>query len=258
MNLVVNARDAMPKGGRITISTALEVMAESDLSLNPDRQMGRFVRLAVSDTGTGMDEATLRHVFEPFFTTKEVGKGTGLGLATVHGIVAQHKGWVEVESVVGQGTTFRVYLPATDQTVPQAVQAAPTKPLLRGRETILLVEDEAGVRLMVGRALRRLGYQVYEAEHGQAAMRLWQTHGAAMDLLLTDMVMPEGMTGLELVDQLRVLKPGLKAIISSGYSTEAVETGMPEKSGVTYLAKPYELSKLAEVVRNCLDQKTEE
>lgn len=256
MNLVVNARDAMPKGGRVTIGTTLASFQTPDLGVNPSRQPGDFVCLHVSDTGTGMDDSTLKRIFEPFFTTKEVGKGTGLGLATVHGIIAQHKGWVEVESQLDQGTTFRVYLPALAKTIIEAPAGAPAEPLQRGSETILLVEDENEVRRTVGQALRVLGYLVHLAENGQQAMRLWQTHGNQVDLLLTDMVMPEGMTGLELAEQLRQLKPGLKVIISSGYTAEMVRAGVPDKPGLIYLPKPYDLLKLAEVVRKCLDQKT--
>lgn len=255
MNLVVNARDAMPKGGRITISTSLADLDETDATANPERRPGRFVCLAVSDTGCGMNEATLKRVFEPFFTTKEAGKGTGLGLATVHGIVAQHRGWVEVDSVVSEGSTFRVFLPALARADTPIAADAQVEAVRRGRETILLVEDDTKVRGMIGQALRVLGYRVYEAANGQAAMALWQTHGAQVDLLLTDMVMPEGMTGLELTERLRALRPGLKTIISSGYSAEIVQAGVPTAAGVVYLPKPYEAKTLAEVVRNCLDRK---
>jgi hypothetical protein len=255
MNLTVNARDAMPKGGRITISTTLADVDAAHTAENPNRRAGRFVCLAVSDTGCGMDAATLKRMFEPFFTTKDVGKGTGLGLATVHGIAAQHKGWVEVDSQVGVGSTFRVYLPVTTQAPEPAAQPPQAGPIRRGRETILLVEDDSQVRQVVGRSLRALGYRVHEAGNGQEAMALWQTHGAHLDLLLTDMVMPEGMTGLELTEQLQALKPGLQAIISSGYSTEIVHAGVPAKAGVVYLSKPYATKVLADVIRERLDQK---
>jgi two-component system, cell cycle sensor histidine kinase and response regulator CckA len=255
MNLAVNARDAMPKGGRLTIGTTVADVGVGHVVANPNRRAGSFVCLVVSDTGCGMNAATLKRIFEPFFTTKEPGKGTGLGLATVHGIVAQHKGWVEVESEMGKGTTFRVYLPAAAQMQVETAPIPASEPVRRGKETVLLVEDELPVRQVVGRSLRALGYQVHEAENGQEAMRLWQTHGAQVDLLLTDMVMPEGMTGLELAEQLQALKPGLKAIISSGYSAEMVEVGVPTKEGIVYLPKPYTTSVLANVVRDCLDQK---
>ncbi len=252
MNLVVNARDAMPKGGSITINTAVAEMTEADLATNPARACGRFVCLSVTDTGTGMDDATAKRIFEPFFTTKAAGKGTGLGLATVHGIVAQHKGWVEVQTQVGTGTTFRVYLPAIAETVAPVTQTVTAGPLPRGKETILVVEDESKVLKVLGKTLRMLGYQVHEATNGQEAMKLWQLHGHQIDLLLTDMVMPEGMTGLELVEKLQELKPGLRAIISSGYSAEIVQAGVPDRAGIMYLPKPYPTQTLADVVRRSL------
>jgi two-component system, cell cycle sensor histidine kinase and response regulator CckA len=255
MNLVVNARDALPKGGRITITTTPAEVDAIHTAAHPNSRPGRFVCLAVSDTGCGMDAATLKRIFEPFFTTKDAGKGTGLGLATVHGIVAQHKGWVEVDSELTAGTEFRVFLPVTTQASVEVIPAPQTGPVRRGRETILLVEDEPPVRLVVGQSLRALGYQVYEAANGQEAVKLWQIHGAQVALLLTDMVMPEGMTGLELVEQLQALKPGLKAIISSGYSAEIVNAGVPSKAGIVYLPKPYATKVLADTIRDCLDQK---
>jgi nitrogen-specific signal transduction histidine kinase/CheY-like chemotaxis protein len=255
MNLVVNGRDAMPKGGTITITTRVENLGELDQNLNPNRRPGRFVCLAVSDTGVGMNENTLERIFEPFFTTKEPGTGTGLGLATVHGIVAQHKGWAEVESQVGEGTTFRVYLPALDTAEIQSAPEAARAPLQRGREVILVVEDENNVRRALGQTLRALGYRIYEAENGQQAMALWQEHGAQVDLLLTDMVMPEGMTGLELAERLLAAKPTLRVIISSGYSFEIFQAGGINQAGIWYLPKPYEAKQLAETIRGCLDGK---
>ena len=256
MNLVVNARDAMPKGGKISITTTAVDFDKTQSTAHSDRRPGHFVCLTVSDTGCGMDAEMLKRIFEPFFSTKEPGKGTGLGLATVHGIVAQHQGWVEVDSEVGAGTTFRVYLPAAVKPVVEATPQAPVASIQRGTETILLVEDEFKVRQLIGQTLRVLGYRVYEAANGQEAVILWQRHGPEIDLLLTDMVMPEGMTGLELTEQLRVLKPGLKAIISSGYSTEITQLGQLNKAGIVYLPKPYQAKVLAEVVRTCLDKKS--
>jgi len=255
LNLVVNARDAMPEGGRITISTSAVEFVPADVAVHPERRPGRFLCLSVADTGSGMADTTLKRIFEPFFTTKEAGRGTGLGLATVHGIVAQHAGWIEVQSALDQGTTFRVLLPATVETVAKSTEPAPSEPLPHGQETILLVEDEVRVRRMVGRSLRALGYQVHEAANGQEAMKLWQLHGPQIDLLFTDMVMPEGMTGLELTERLQALKPGLKAIISSGYSAEIVQAGVPDKAGILYLPKPYETRILANTVRNVLQKK---
>ena len=252
MNLVVNARDAMPKGGRITISTSVDTR-KSSAPAGDDAQEASFVCLSVSDTGCGMDAATMKRIFEPFFTTKEAGRGTGLGLATVHGIVGQHNGWVEVESALGQGSTFRVLLPVSTRTQETPEAAAPEAANLTGNETILVVEDEPQVRRLIARSLRALGYQVYEAMNGQDALVLWQMHGMHIDLLFTDMVMPEGMTGLELAEHLRALKPGLKTIISSGYSSEMVQSGAPTRPGLAYLPKPYEAKALAQAVRQCLD-----
>ena len=254
MNLVVNARDAMPKGGSIAIGIQPMNLAQIDTLANSERRPGGYVCLSVADTGLGMDESTLKHIFEPFFTTKEAGKGTGLGLATVHGIVAQHQGWVEVESVVGHGTTFRVYLPADGKSSLTTASKVNLEPAARGSETILLVEDEIGLRKALAQSLRALGYCVHEAVNGQAAMTLWQRHGAEVDLLLTDMVLPEGITGLELGEKLMTLKPGLRMIISSGYSAEVVRAGMPAKPGVVYLPKPFDTNTLADVVRRCLER----
>jgi PAS domain S-box-containing protein len=256
VNLVVNARDAMPKGGRITLGTQLvHIHSDRDGPIS-DRRSGCFVCLTVSDTGHGMNPETIKHIFEPFFTTKEAGKGTGLGLSTVHGIVAQHKGWVEVESEPGQGSTFRVFIPALHQTPSAATLPLNDPPPHRGHETILIVEDDPSVRSMVRRSLNLLGYHVLEAANGQAAMSLWQTHGETVDLLLTDMVMPEGMTGLELTEKLQSLKPDLHAVISSGYSAEIVHGGVTDQPGIVYLPKPYELDTLANVVRTQLNRST--
>ena len=255
MNLAVNARDAMPVGGCITISTALAELGPDEAAGNSDRRPGRFVCLTVADTGCGMDPATLKQVFEPFFTTKETGKGTGLGLATVHGIVAQHRGWVEVKSAPGAGTAFHVFLPAEAQLAAGDLESALEGALPRGRETILLVEDDDDVRRVAGRSLRSQGYQVHEAADGPEAMAAWQTHGAKVDLVLTDMVMPGGMSGLELAEALRGLKPGLKAIVTSGYSDQMALAGLPRNLDVTYLPKPFTTKALAELVRACLDRK---
>ena len=255
MNLVVNARDAMPSGGQITLATRV-VHFTNNSAAQTGKRRGRFVCLSVTDTGCGMSPETLKHIFEPFFTTKEVGKGTGLGLATVDGIVAQHKGWVEVTSEQGRGTTFHVFLPATEEPAKAPAPAAAPAPLMRGQETILLVEDEPAVLQQLASALSTLGYQVLSARHGREALQVWDTHGGRVSLLFTDMVLPEGMTGLELCGRLRALRPGLKAIISSGYSTELVLAGSPAKEGIVYLPKPFDIKHLAAMVRECLDSKS--
>ena len=254
MNLSVNARDAMPQGGRLTLSTGLAEFAREAARVNTEARPGRYVCLTVADTGCGMDEATLKRMFEPFFTTKDVGKGTGLGLATVYGIVKQHQGWTDVASTPGQGTTFRVFLPALTDRAPADSAGPPHLPTEKGHETILLVEDEPSVRKLVGICLRRNGYQVLEAAKGTEALDLWQEHRQKVDLLFSDMVMPEGMTGLELAQRLRLEKPDLKVVISSGYNVEMLSQNAPANQRVTYLSKPYQLATLASEVRQCLDE----
>jgi PAS domain S-box-containing protein len=253
MNLCVNARDAMPGGGRLTLGTRrLDIDAES-AKANPEARPGPFVCLTVTDTGTGMDEATMRHVFEPFFTTKEVGKGTGLGLATVYGIVKQHQGWVEVDSTVGKGSTFRVYLPASAGPATGEESSVTINDVRGGTETILLVEDEATLRRMAALSLKKRGYTVLEAANGVEALKLWAEQQERVDLLLTDMVMPEGVTGLDLAGRLRKDKAALKVIVSSGYSADMATQDVLKERRIRFLPKPYEGATLLKVVRDCLD-----
>ena len=254
MNLVVNARDAMPKGGALTIGLAAVQVEETRAQVHPEARPGRFVSLSVTDNGCGMDPATRARIFEPFFTTKPAGKGTGLGLATVHGIVGQHQGWVEVESELGRGTTFRVFLPAGSGKKPPPPVAEAAE-IVHGQETILLVEDEPSVRQVTAQTLGFLGYHVLEAADGEAALQIWREHEASIDLVLSDMVMPGGMTGLELVAELAALRPGLKVIVATGYSEEMVTQGIPEGLQVTQLQKPYELHRLSRALRQCLGAK---
>jgi PAS domain S-box-containing protein len=255
MNFAVNARDAMPKGGNLTISTGVVELDEEAAKLHSERRAGKFVTLAVTDTGIGMEEGTLKRIFEPFFTTKEVGKGTGLGLPTAHGIIKQHQGWIEVQSQPARGSTFAVYLPAKIM-APIAPEApAGHLPVLGGCGTLLLVEDEEIVRRPIGTYLRKLGYQVIEAATGNQALALWRVHRDRIDLLYTDMVMPEGVTGLELAEKLQREKPSLQVIISSGYSTEISMQGVPADSGYVYLPKPSSSSVIAATIRNCLGGK---
>ena len=255
LNLAVNARDAMPKGGDLVIATALQEIDAEIAKHNSDRRVGSFVRLTVSDNGTGMDEAIIKRIFEPFFTTKEIGKGTGLGLPTAYGIIKQHQGWMEVESQPGKGSTFRVYLPAKPGGKRADELHTTPLPLLRGQGTLLLVEDEAIVRRPLGIYLRKLGYHVIEAANGNQALALWQQHRDQIDLLYTDMVMPEGVTGLELAEKLRAEKPTLQIIISSGYSTEFSAHGVSTGAGFIYLPKPSPSTVIATTVRTCMEQK---
>jgi len=253
LNLAVNARDAMPKGGKLRLATSAINVDEEYVRRHQDARAGQFVCLTVTDTGSGMDSKTLDRIFEPFFSTKEVGKGTGLGLATVYGIVKQHGGWIEVASQVGHGTTFEIYLPASGKGAEAAGEnlAAP-KDVRGGCETILLVEDELSLREFVGEVLHQYDYRVVQAGSGVEALRVWEEHHGRIDLLLTDMVMPEGMNGHELATQLRQRKPDLKLIFTSGYSAEA--TGIDfTQNNARFLSKPYLPSQLAQLVRQCLD-----
>ena len=255
MNFAVNARDAMPKGGNLTISTGVMELDAETAKLHSERRPGRFVRLTVTDTGVGMDEGTLKRIFEPFFTTKDVGKGTGLGLPTAHGIIKQHQGWIEVRSQPENGSIFEVFLPA--KILPAIATEAPSgsAAVIGGRGTVLLVEDEEIVRRPIGLYLRKLGYTVIEAANGNQAFSLWRQHGDRIDLLYTDMVMPEGVTGLELAEKFKCEKPSLQVIISSGYSTEISMQGVPTDAGYVYLPKPSASVVIATTIRDCLKQK---
>jgi PAS domain S-box-containing protein len=252
LNLAINSRDAMPGGGRLAIATGAETLDERQAQLNPDASPGPHVWLAVSDTGCGIPPENLPRIFEPFFTTKDVGKGTGLGLATVYGIIQQHRGWITVDSEPGKGSTFRICLPAAAGARAGEKPPALQLQLPRGTETVLLVEDDLPVRLLVGNLLQRCGYIVLQAESGAAALRIWREHLEKIHLLLTDLVMPDGVTGRQLARQLQSEKPDLKVIYTSGYSAEAGE-GPALIDGVNFLQKPYPSGKLAKTVRNCLD-----
>ncbi|HXI69408.1 MAG TPA: response regulator [Verrucomicrobiae bacterium] len=252
MNLAVNARDAMPNGGKITISTALETVQRGFTPMDPERREGEYICLAFSDSGIGMDTQVLNRIFEPFFTTKSVGKGTGLGLSTVFGIVRQHKGWLEVESKPGKGTTFRVYFPASQHTAEKTEVMADTV-LYAGRETILVAEDELALREMVVQVLKIQGYYVLEASSGTHAIQVWEQANRQVDLLLTDMVMPGGVMGSELAERLSSRNPRLKVIYTSGYSPGMAGKDASLLEGRNFLPKPYSIGKLSEAVRGCLD-----
>jgi CheY-like chemotaxis protein len=255
MNLAVNARDAMPRGGTLTISTDTVDVSEAYAQIQPEARPGLFVCLRVDDSGCGMDQATLSRIFEPFFTTKEIGKGTGLGLATVYGIVKQHGGWIEVASELSKGTTFNVFFPATGAPVLSLPQeTADTVVEIRGgKETILVVEDEPVLRDLAHVILRDCGYEVLDAGTGSEALQVWNTHNGQVDLLLTDMVMPDGMSGMELAQRLRDAHPDLRIIFASGYSMEELDTGFIRQGRAQFLQKPYTHVTLPKVVRECLD-----
>ena len=255
MNLSINARDAMPKGGRLFINTSTVTISEAAAKNIPKAAPGKYVCLVVKDTGAGIAPEILPRIFEPFFTTKDVGKGTGLGLATVYGIVDQHRGWINVESKVDEGTDFHLYLPAIGGVNVDSESGAPTTVVRGGTETILVVEDEIPLRVLVRSVLEHLGYRVLEAASGVAALGIWHHQKDQIHLLLTDMVMPHGLSGRDLAKKLLVDKPQLKVIYSSGYSHAVVEADVVLQEGLNFLQKPYHPRKLAAAVRDCLDRK---
>jgi PAS domain S-box-containing protein len=253
MNLAVNSRDAMPKGGRLIIETSTAEFDESVRGQSAHARPGSFVCLSVSDTGCGIPAEKMPRIFEPFFTTKDVGKGTGLGLATVFGIVQQHQGWIHVYSEVGHGTTFRIYLPRLVKMTWQKPEQPALTTLRGGNETILLVEDDAFLRASVRKALSQLGYRVLETINGNEALEVWKQHRHEIHLLLTDLVMPGGMTGKDLAGRLLKENPELKVIYASGYSAEVAGKDFPLEEGVNFLAKPFQARKLAQTIRQNLD-----
>jgi len=252
MNLAVNARDAMPNGGQLSITTSLETVHRAPIPMDPEERDGNYICLTFTDSGTGMDTQILTRIFEPFFTTKAVGKGTGLGLSTVFGIVRQHLGWLEVESKPNRGTTFRVYFPASLQPAEKTEEVEETA-LRSGRETVLVAEDEEDLRQMVAQVLRIQGYHVLEAASGPDAIEVWERANCPVDLLLTDMVMPGGIMGSELAERLSVKCPHLKVIYTSGYSPGMAGKDASLLKLPNFLAKPYSIGKLAQFVRDCLD-----
>ena len=253
VNLAVNARDAMPGGGELMVSTREIVLTEKDVLDKQERRAGSFARLSMADTGCGMEEAVIGHLFEPFFTTKEVGKGVGLGLATVYGMVKQHQGWIEVESQPGKGACFHITLPlAVKPAEKPAPRPAPAK-ASGGKETVLLVEDELDLRELVREILEGQGYRVLEASTGAEAIRLWEDHGQKVDLLLSDMVMPEGMSGRQLAERMQKTDPRLPVIITSGYSQEMIERDAALDERIRFFSKPFHPAQLAQAVRESLD-----
>ena len=243
VNLAINARDAMPEGGQLWIETH---------NANPAGHAGNFVLLMVRDTGIGMNDEVKSHIFEPFFTTKEIGKGTGLGLATVHGIITQSGGFVEVESESQAGATFKIFLPAPDLSQCLITASEDTARLLQGHETILLVEDEDAVRQLARTILEGRGFQVLTAPSGPEALEILSREGQPIDLLLTDIVMPQ-MSGKQLAENAVRLRPGLKIVFISGYESDAVETQGAMPPGALSLPKPFNPYDLVRAVRSALD-----
>jgi CheY-like chemotaxis protein len=255
MNLAVNARDAMPNGGKLTIETGNADLTEPVLAKQIGVEAGRFVTISITDTGTGMDAETQSHLFEPFFTTKSAARGTGLGLATAYGIIRQSGGAIGFTSQLGTGTTAFIYLPMADQQTESAIDKSAAEAPLTGVETILLVEDETRVRKLIVDVLSARGYRVLEATRGADAIRLCQTHGSQIDLAVVDVVMPE-MSGPELVRQISPCEPQMRVLYISGYTEEAMVHHGIERSGAAFLQKPFMPDALARKVREVLDERS--
>src|SRR5664279_3093615 len=248
MNLVVNARDAMPGGGKLLVETANVERDESYTRSHPEARVGRYVMLAVSDNGAGMDEETKNRIFEPFFTTKGAGQGTGLGLSMVQGIVAQSGGFINVYSEPGQGTSFKIYLPALAEVAPDDWRPAAV-PAPEGKETVLVVEDQADVRKYAAAALKEYGYRVIPAANAGEALLLCQRE--RVDLVLTDVVMPN-VSGRELAERLEKLQPGIKVLFMSGYTDNVIEQRGVLEKGAGFIQKPFSPEELARKVRAVL------
>jgi len=254
MNLTVNARDAMPEGGTLTITTE-NVNVDADYCKTYTyARPGRFVCLTVEDTGVGMDKETIQRIFDPFFSTKGAGKGTGLGLSVVYGIVKQHEGWVNVYSEVGQGSTLKIYLPASSLKAEEETKETVLLKELKGSgERILLVEDEEGVREFATSALGENGYIIYETANAEEALDIFEKEGGNFDLIFSDVVLP-GKTGLELVDQLLSHKPELRILLSSSYTDHKSQWPVIRERGFIFLQKPYALADLLRAIREAIGQ----
>jgi len=255
LNLAVNSRDAMPNGGTLIITTGSGNLDADHAAQIPGATPGPYVSLTVADTGSGIAPEVQSRIFEPFFTTKEAGKGTGLGLATVYGIVRQHHGWINVASEVNRGTTFHICFPAATVARPREKTVRPLLPLPRGKETLLLVEDDISLRLLTSHLLQRCGYQVLHADSAAAALQIWREHPGKIQLLLTDMVMPGGISGRQLAQQISAENDRLPVIYTSGYSMEFTKNELALIEGQNFLQKPFSPLKLAQTVRRALDER---
>jgi PAS domain S-box-containing protein len=253
LNLAVNARDSMPEGGKLTIETGNAYLDEEYVKHHVGAQAGPHVMLAVSDTGSGMDQKTQARIFEPFFTTKELGKGTGLGLSTVYGIVKQSGGNIWVYSEVGRGTTFKIYLPRVDEGAPEYKRSSHLDEVHQGSETILLIEDEEMLRKLARQTLSMYGYQVLDAANGAAAISMCEQHPGKIDLVLTDVIMP-GLSGREVADRLLELRPEMRVLFMSGYTDDAIVHQGVLDEAANFLQKPFAPDSLAQKVREVLDQ----
>jgi nitrogen-specific signal transduction histidine kinase/ActR/RegA family two-component response regulator len=256
VNVVVNARDAMPKGGRLTIRTGNRTLADGSIVLPRPMPAGDYVEIVISDTGSGMDEETLAHVFEPFYTTKPVGQGTGLGLAMCYGIIRQHHGVIWIDSVPGRGTTVNILLPRYEGPLPAQVErqrSTTPAPVAVGSETVLLVEDEPQVRAVAARALRAAGYRVLEATNGRDGVQVARRERDAIDLIVSDVVMPE-MGGREMVELARQYLPSAAVLFVSGYTAGSFPQPSDDPSANMFLQKPFTPQELLAMVRQVLDR----
>jgi two-component system, cell cycle sensor histidine kinase and response regulator CckA len=253
VNLAVNSRDAMREGGRITLETSRVRVGKSGSAHSRKIRPGQYARLTVTDTGAGIPAEYLPRIFEPFFTTKESGQGTGLGLSTVLNIVEQHRGWIEVTSHVGIGTTFNLYFPWSVKNKPTPAPAPEEPSIPRGGETILLVEDEETVRRSIAHMLTRYGYRIHAATSGATALKIWRQHHQSIQLVVTDVVMPGGVSGRALFDQMRSREPDLKVIFCSGYTDEILGNDALLRQNPNFIEKPFAPEELVRKVRACLD-----
>jgi two-component system, cell cycle sensor histidine kinase and response regulator CckA len=253
LNLAVNSRDAMPRGGQLRIKTSTLTIDSAAAKQNPEAAPGQFVCLSFSDTGCGIAPENLSRIFEPFFTTKELDRGTGLGLATVYGIVKQHQGWISVHSRLGEGTTFQIFLPASTARG-GALRMTPTdQKVIGGTETLLVVEDEAPLLHLMQHILENHGYKVLGCATGRQALAAWAEHQKKIDLLLTDLILPDGMAGTELARILQKAKPGLKVLYTSGYDAERLAKEFPPGTSFNLVQKPFHARRLAEMVFETLN-----
>ena len=252
-NLVVNARDAMPEGGKLTIETDNVYLDEEYTRTHNEVEPGDYVKMTVSDTGTGMDREIQTHIFEPFFTTKEVGKGTGLGLSTCYGIVKQNNGSIWVYSEPGHGTSMKIYLPKTEKNSSDEMSAKPSEELAKGTETILVVEDEPLVRNMIIRSLQKQGYKTLEASHGEEAIATINNCDSGIDLIISDLIMPR-MGGKELSEYLANNNPNIKTLFMSGYTDNTIVHHGKLDDGISFIQKPFSPSGILKKVRQMLDE----
>jgi CheY-like chemotaxis protein len=253
MNLCVNARDAMPQGGTITIGTGQNRFDSKFCRQYPWTTPGEYVSLSITDTGTGIPREMVDRIFEPFFTTKEAGKGTGLGLATVYGIVKNHKGMIAVETEVGQGTTFRIHLPVAAEGASNSIEVIREEPAPTGQETILVAEDDEQARDLARSILEEAGYRVFAAENGEEAIRLFEEHLGEIDMALLDAVMPR-MSGLSVYEKISALRPETHVVFCSGYSREVAGLSSDKEDAIDFIPKPYGSRDLLKEVRRVFDR----